>query len=84
MLFVVVMLFGSGCELLMWCGDVLVYVENEYVKFNERKRSAIFQRSTGSFDIFFILFLLYVEGDDVLGVRRTGVEKDLRSSKDPL
>ena len=71
----------GGCE-LTWCGDVLVYVENEYVKFNERKRSAIFQRSTGRFNIFLILFLLYVEGRDVLGVRRTGVclrtkEKDL-------
>ncbi len=58
---------------MTWCGVVLVYIENEYVKFNERKRSAIFQRSTGRFDIFFILFLLYVEGGDVLGVRRTGV-----------
>ena len=71
----------GGCE-LTWCGDVLVYVENEYVKFNERKRSAIFQRSTGRFVIFLILFLLSVEGRDMLGVRRTGVclrkkEKDL-------
>ncbi len=51
----------------MWCGDKLVYAENEYVKFNERKRSAIFQRSMGRFDIFLILFLLYVEGRDMLG-----------------